>query len=874
MPASRWQTSFRDLLQWNDDDENELISMMMPSMFSKLQKIEPNSHDPDSSQASNSAKYPDVLPILPLRGVVVYPQTAVPLTVGQARSIKLVDDVVGSDKLVGLVASINPELESPRPNDLYRVGTIAIIHRLLRAPDGTIRLLVQGMDRFRVGEFVSEEPYLKAHIELAPEVIEEGLEMDALARNARDQFQQITQMIPSFPEELAGSITSVEDPLQTAYTIANFQRMDIKDSQEILQIDSVAEKLKKLIGLLVREAEVLQLGQKIQNEARGEIEKVQREYFLREQMKAIQKELGERDEQAAEAEEFRKKIEEAKMPEEAEKQAKRELERLSRLPSAAAEYGVIRSYLDWLVSLPWSKSTPDNLEIIHAREILDKDHYGLQDVKERILEFLAIRKLRIDRKDEIKPPSDDKIRREREGVILCFVGPPGVGKTSLGQSIARAMDRKFVRASLGGVRDEAEIRGHRRTYIGSMPGRILQALRRIETKNPVFMLDEIDKLTFDFHGDPASALLEVLDPEQNSEFRDNYLEVAFDLSQVFFITTANTLETIPGPLRDRMEIIYLSGYTENEKISIAKGYLIPRQIRENSLREDEVKFTDEALRKIIREYTREAGVRNLERKVGAICRKVGTRIAEGKLKTTEITPTLVEEYLDHPIFQSSEELNQRISIPGVVPGLAWTPYGGDVLFVEATSMPGGKGFQITGSVGNVMNESARAALSFVRSRAKKLGLDADFFNRSDFHMHIPAGSQPKDGPSAGVTMATALVSLISGRRIKPKVGMTGEITLRGQVLPIGGVKEKVLAAHRNGLRTIILPKRNKQDIDDVPEEIQKSMKFIFVETMDDVIESALEEPKKTTRSKTKAASKKKAATRKTDANGKNTSRGR
>ncbi len=875
MPASRWQTSLHDLLQWNDDDENELIAMIMPSMFAKPPKKEPNETDP--SQPSSSSKYPDVLPILPLRGVVVYPQTAVPLTVGQPRSIKLVDEVVGGDKLVGLVASINPELESPGPNDLYRVGTIGIVHRLLRAPDGTIRLLVQGMDRFRLGEFVAEEPYLRAKIELAPELVEEGLEIDALARNARDQFQQITQMIPSFPEELAGSITSVEDPLQTAYTIANFQRMDIKDSQELLAIDSVADKLKKLIGLLVREAEVLTLGQKIQNEARGEIEKVQREYFLREQMKAIQKELGEKDEQAAETEEFRKKIEEAKMPEEAERQAKRELERLSRLPSAAAEYGVIRSYLDWLVSLPWSRSTPDNLEIAHARDILDKDHYGLEDVKERILEFLAIRKLRLDRREEIKQPSEDKIRREREGVILCFVGPPGVGKTSLGQSIARAMDRKFVRASLGGVRDEAEIRGHRRTYIGSMPGRILQSLRRIESRNPVFMLDEIDKLTFDFHGDPASALLEVLDPEQNSEFRDNYLEVAFDLSQVFFITTANTLETIPGPLRDRMEIIYLSGYTENEKISIAKGYLIPRQIRENSLRENEVKFQDEALRKVIREYTREAGVRNLERKIGAICRKVGTRIAEGKLETTEITTSLVEEYLDHPIFLSNEELNQRISIPGVVPGLAWTPYGGDVLFVEATSMPGGKGFQVTGSVGNVMNESARAALSFVRSRAKQLGIDSEFFNRSDLHLHIPTGAQPKDGPSAGVTMATALVSLASGRKVKPKVGMTGEITLRGQVLPIGGVKEKVLAAHRNGLRTVILPKRNERDIEDVPDEIKKSMKFIYAETVDDVIKSSLEKPERAAKPDTtqpKATSTKKATGRKSNANGKSSSRRR
>ena len=857
MPASRWYSNFNDLFQWIGEDETDILSLMMPSVFSRFQKNESESSEADPDKKANSNKYPDVLPILPLRGVVVYPQTAVPLTVGQPRSIRLVDEVVGGDKLVGLVTSLNPELESPGPNDLYRYGTIATVHRLLRAPDGTIRLLVQGMERFRLDEFITEEPYLKARITLAPETVEDGLEISALARNARDQFQQITQMIPSFPEELAGSITSVEDPLQTAYTIANFQRMDLKDSQEILEIDSVSEKLKKLIGLLVREAEVLQIGQKIQNEARGEIEKVQREYYLREQMKAIQKELGEKDEQAAEAEEFRKKIEEAKMPEEADKQARRELERLSRLPSAAAEYGVIRTYLDWLVSLPWSRSTEDNLEIPHAREILDKDHYGLEDVKERILEFLAIRKLRLDRKDEIKTPSEDKIRREREGVILCFVGPPGVGKTSLGQSIARAMGRKFVRASLGGVRDEAEIRGHRRTYIGSMPGRILQSLRRIESRNPIFMLDEIDKLTLDFHGDPASALLEVLDPEQNSEFRDNYLEVAYDLSQVFFITTANTLETIPGPLRDRMEIIFLSGYTEKEKVAIAKGYLLPRQIRENSLRENEVKFTDESLQRIIREYTREAGVRNLERKIGAVCRKVGTRIAENKIKRAKITPDKLEDYLDHPIFHGTEELNQRTSMPGVVPGLAWTPYGGDVLFVEATGMPGGKGFQVTGSIGNVMNESARAALSFVRSRAKALGLDSDYFNKSDIHLHIPSGAQPKDGPSAGVTIATAIVSLVSGRKVKPHLGMTGEITLRGQVLPIGGVKEKVLAAHRNGLKTIILPKRNADDLDDVPAEVKDAMKFVYAETMDDVLKFALENgttdgKKKTTVKKAKS----------------------
>jgi ATP-dependent Lon protease len=830
-----------------ENTDDDMLNMYMESVFTRFAKKEEGASDsPEAGGKNDGQKYPDVLPILPLRGVVVYPNTAVPLTVGQPRSIKLVDDVVGGDKLVGLVAALDPENEMPGPNELYRIGTIATVHRLLRAPDGTVRLLVQGMERFKLGEFVAEEPYLKAHIELLPETTEEGVEPGALARNARDQFQQITQMIPSFPEELAGSITSLEEPLQTAYTIANFQRMDLKDSQQLLELDSTVEKLKKLIGLLVREAEVLQIGQKIQNEARGEIEKVQREYFLREQMKAIQRELGENDEQTVEVDDFRKKIEDAKMPEEAHKQAKRELDRLSRLPSSSAEYGVIRTYLDWLVSLPWSTSTDDNLDIAHAREILNKDHYGLEDVKDRILEFLAIRKLRLDRKDDKKDEPVDAIRKEREGVILCFVGPPGVGKTSLGQSIAHAMGRKFIRASLGGIRDEAEIRGHRRTYIGAMPGRILQSLRRVDSKNPVFMLDEIDKLTNDFHGDPSSALLEVLDPEQNTEFRDNYLEVSYDLSQVFFVTTANTLETIPGPLRDRMEIIFLSGYTENEKLAIARGYLIPRQIRENSLRKDEIVFKDEALKKIIREYTREAGVRNLERKIGAVCRKAGTKIAEGKQKKFEITHQIVEEYLDHPVYLGHEELNKRTSIPGVVPGLAWTSYGGDILFIEATAMPGGRGFQVTGSIGNVMQESARAAMSYVRSRTAELKLNPDFFNTHDIHMHIPAGAQPKDGPSAGVAMATALVSLVSGRKVRPQVGMTGEISLRGQVLAIGGVKEKVLAAHRNELTTIILPKRNEQDVEDVPEEVRNTMKFVFAESVDEVINSALEKLKKET----------------------------
>jgi ATP-dependent Lon protease len=800
---------------------------------------------------------PSALPILPLRGVVVYPQTAVPLTIGQPRSIKLVDDVVsGENRLIGLAASKNPEIEVPEPKDLYPVGTVAVVHRLFRAPDGTIRLLVQGLSRFRLGEFLETDPYLKANIELIPETIEEGIEIEALARNAREQFEKIAEMITSIPRELVASVLSLEDPLQTVYTIANFQRMDLKDAQEILEIDSVSDKLRKLAGILAREVEVLEIGQKIQNEARSEIEKVQREYFLREQLKAIQRELGEGDEQTAEIEEFRQKIEAAKMPEEADKMSRRELDRMSRLPTAAAEYGVIRTYLDWLVSVPWSVITEDNLDITHAREVLDQDHYGLEDVKERILEYLAVRKLRHERQEELDAlENDDEIRRVREGVILCFVGPPGVGKTSLGRSIARAMGREFIRISLGGVRDEAEIRGHRRTYIGAMPGRILQAIRRIETRNPVFMMDEVDKLTYDFHGDPASALLEVLDPEQNSEFRDHYLEVAFDLSQVMFITTANLLEPIPGPLRDRMEIIQISSYTDNEKIEIAKGYLIPRQLRENGLMAEEVSFTPDSLETIIRSYTREAGVRNLEREIGAVSRKVVTQIAEGKTEAVVIKPDMIKEYLGRPKYYSYEEIAERTSIPGVATGLAYTPTGGDVLFIEATRMPGGKGFQLTGSLGDVMQESAKAALSFVRSRADALGLPNDFFEKSDFHLHVPAGAQPKDGPSAGVTMATALVSLVSGKPVREDVGMTGEITLRGQVLPIGGVKEKVLAAHRSGLKTVILPSRNEADLEDLPEEVRKDIKFVFVQTVDDVLDAALEPDKKVRKGKGKDSEK-------------------
>jgi ATP-dependent Lon protease len=844
MTATRWHTGPLEVFEWLQEDDTSLEDVFLPSIFTRLQKKEEPGEAASlpANVEGDPLSYPDVLPVLPLRGVVVYPQTAVPLTIGQPRSIRLVDDVSGTaDKLIALVAARNPELEEPGPGDLYSIGTIAAIHRLFRAPDNTIRLLVQGLMRFRVVEYVQTDPYLKARIEIVPETVESGLEIDALARSARDQFETISGLTPSIPRELVASISALEDPLQTIYTVANFQRIEQQEAQNLLELDSTRAKLEKLVDLLVREIEVLQLGAKIQNEARSEIEKVQREYFLREQMKAIQKELGEQDEQALEVEEFRKKIDAAKMPDEAVKMARRELERLSRLPTAAAEYGVIRTYLDWLVSLPWSQMTADNLDIAHARKVLDQDHYGLDDVKERILEFLAIRKLRLDRKDT-QTESRDMIRKEREGVILCFIGPPGVGKTSLGQSIARAMDRKFIRISLGGVRDEAEIRGHRRTYIGSMPGRILQALRRAESKNPVFMLDEVDKLTMDFHGDPASALLEVLDPEQNVEFRDNYLEVAYDLSQVFFITTANQLETIPAPLLDRMEIIQLSGYTETEKIAIAKGYLVPRQIRENGLRESEVSFTPNALKTIIHQYTREAGVRNLERKIGSVCRKIGTRIAEGDRQAVRVNPATVRELLGHPIFLEDEEIDSRIAIPGVVPGLAWTPFGGDILFIEATRMPGSKGFQVTGSVGTVMQESARAALSYVRSHAEQIGLEKDFYDKADIHLHVPAGAQPKDGPSAGITMTTALVSLISGRPVRKGVAMTGEVTLRGQVLPVGGIKEKMLAAHRAGLKTVILPRRNEPDLEKLPAEVRKTMTFVFATTVEDVLQAALEKP--------------------------------
>ncbi|NUM43942.1 MAG: endopeptidase La [Anaerolineales bacterium] len=801
-----------------------------------------NTHlDPADFFQEFNEKIPDVIPILPLRGIVVYPYTAVPLTIGQPRSIRLIDDSQTETRFIGLVTSKDSEIEAPGPQELFQIGTVATIHRTFRVPDGTIRLLVQGLARFRIEEFSQTEPYLKARITLIPEVREEGLETEALARNARSQFEHVAELLASIPQELVVSVVNLEDPLTSAYTIANFQRMPLEEAQKMLELDSVNEKLRKLVKILARESEVLELGQKIQKEARSEIEKVQRDYFLREQLKAIQRELGDLDSDALEVENYHAKIQAAHMTEEGEKQSLRELGRLAKLPSASAEYGVIRTYLDWLVSLPWATLTEDNLNIQHARQVLDQDHFGLEDVKERILEYLAVRKLRQERHPLFHPTENDhEIRREREGVILCFVGPPGVGKTSLGRSIARAMGRKFFRMSLGGVRDEAEIRGHRRTYIGALPGRILQALRRVESRNPILMLDEIDKLGSDFRGDPSSALLEVLDPEQNSEFRDHYLEVAYDLSQVMFITTANMLEAIPGPLRDRMEIIPISSYTEAEKVAIAQGFLLPRQLRENGLLPDEVQFTDEALYTIIRAHTREAGVRNLERQMSTICRKIVTQIAEGKQTRVTITPIEVREYLGRPRFLGTDEILTRAATPGVAIGLAWTPTGGEVLFIEATAMPGGKNFQLTGSLGEVMQESARAALSFVRSRSETLGLDKNFFEKFDLHLHVPSASQPKDGPSAGVTMVTALVSLISGNVIRPDVGMTGEITLRGQVLPVGGIKEKVLAAHRLGLKTVIIPARNQADLEELSDEVRNSLEFIFANTVDDILKIVFE----------------------------------
>ncbi|MFN8489241.1 MAG: endopeptidase La [Caldilineaceae bacterium] len=823
-----------DMEDWDDDDDDEVL----------FESEEFGEQDADENSALNTI-ISDDLPVLPLRGVVVYPMMWLPLPIGQKRSIRLVEDNLPSNRIIALVTSKDEAVEEPRPDQIHTVGTAAQIHRVLKTPDGTIRLLVQGMERVRILEFIQEDPYLRARLEMIPEVVEDNLEMEALMRAVQELFRKLIDLEPQMPDELAVMALNVENASQLAYLVAGSMRLKTEESQNLLEMDSVHDKLMRLIALLKKEVEVLELGRKIQSEAQGEMEKMQREFFLREQMKAIQKELGDEDEQANDIRELEERIAGAGMAEEAEKEARRELDRMRRMPIQAAEYSVIKTYLDLMVSLPWQKFTTDNLDIPHARQVLDEDHYGLEEIKDRILEFLAVRKLRADRKEERQEEAEDvrdKIRREREGVVLCFVGPPGVGKTSLGISIARAMNRKFVRLALGGIRDEADIRGFRRTYIGSMPGRIIQSLRRSETKNPVFMLDEVDKLGRDFRGDPSSALLEVLDPEQNREFRDHYLDVPFDLSQVMFITTANVLDTIPPPLRDRMEIIELSSYTEAEKIKIAQGYLIPRQIKENGLHQDEVKFTEAALREIIQGYTREAGVRGFERSVGKICRKLAAKVAAGAAgKQTVIDAADVLTHLGKREVHS-EEIIERTEMPGVSIGLAWTATGGDIMFFEATRVPGEKGFTLTGQLGDVMKESAQAALSYIRNRAVALGIEPDFFKHSDIHLHIPAGAIPKDGPSAGITMATALASLLTGKPVRPYLGMTGEITLRGKVLPIGGLKEKVLAAARFGIKTVIIPKRNEADLDDVPESVRKTIKFIVVDTVDEVLAAALDAP--------------------------------
>jgi ATP-dependent Lon protease len=778
---------------------------------------------------------PRELPILPLRDSVAFPFSVIPLTVGIPRSVKLVEEAMQGDSLVGLFSSKDKGVEEPLPGQVHETGTMARILRVVRGQDGTMQVVVQGLERIRILHWLSSETYLRARVASAAEAMETDVEIEALMANIKELGREIVQLSPNIPNEAAQFLATVTDPRYLAYLIAANSQLEAPDAQKLLEIDSIKEKLRALIMHLGHQKEVLSLGQKIRTEAKEEMEKDQREYFLRQQMKAIQKELGDMDEASSVGTEYTEKLAKANLPEEAKKEAERELKRLSGMSAQSPEYSMIKTYLDWMVELPWSTASEDQLDVVNARRVLDEDHYDLQEVKDRIIEFLAVRKLFKERGIQREKSEDGKTGRAM-GAILCFVGPPGVGKTSLGQSIARALGRKFTRMSLGGMRDEAEIRGHRRTYIGSMPGRVMQAIKRAGTRNPVFMLDEIDKVGSDWRGDPSSALLEVLDPAQNGAFRDHYLNVDFDLSDVMFVTTANQLEPIPAPLRDRMEIIHLDGYTEYEKVKIAQEHLVKRQLAANGLREGEILFTEEALRKIVQDYTREAGVRNLERQIGAICRKTVAKIAAGE-QAVEISPDVVREMLRKEKFES--EISESIEIPGIATGLAVTPVGGDILFIEATRMKGKGEFTLTGQLGDVMKESARIALSFVRSKSAELGIDGDLFAQSDVHVHVPAGATPKDGPSAGVAMTMAIASLFTGRPVRSDVGMTGEVTLRGRVLPIGGVKMKVLAAHRAGLTTVILPKRNERDLEDVPADVRSKMSFVFVERIEEALKAGL-----------------------------------
>jgi ATP-dependent Lon protease len=771
---------------------------------------------------------PSQLPILPLSDVVVFPHMVAPLLVSSAQSIRLIDDVVAGSRLVGVTLQKDPEQEHPHAQDLHEFGCVARVTRMLKFPDESVRVLIQGLKRMKIVRIESEEPYLVGRIAPLEDQVDASIELSALARNAANQFQEIINLSPSMSDELKIAVLNIEDPGKLADLIAASLNISLQEKQRLLETYNVKARFGLLASLLNRELEVMQLGSEIQSKVSSALSKSQREYFLREQLKAIQKELGEGGEHGGEIKELRDKIDKANMPAEVKKVAIREVERLATIPAAAAEYPMARSYLDWLIAVPWSKSTEDKLDIARAKRILDEDHYDLENVKKRILEYLSVLKLKSNASGTVGPG---------KGPILCFVGPPGVGKTSLGMSIARALGRKFIRISLGGVRDEAEIRGHRRTYIGALPGRIIQGIRRAETNNPVFMLDEIDKVGADFRGDPSAALLEVLDPQQNHSFSDHYLEVPFDLSHVMFITTANLLEPIPPALRDRMEVIHLPGYTEEEKIHIATKYLVPRQLSEHGLTHTQLKVRQDALAAIIRQYTREAGVRSLEREIATLCRRTARRIVEGKTKSVTVTAHNLKDFFGPPQFL--HDVAERTTEPGVATGVAWTATGGDILFVEATQMPGKGQLILTGSLGDVMKESAQAALSYVRSKAQKLGIDPKAFEKSDIHVHVPAGAIPKDGPSAGLTIAVALASLLIGKPVKPALAMTGEITLRGKVLPIGGVKEKVLAAARSGIKTVILPDQNRKDLADVPSEVRKKLHFRSVKTIDDALRTAL-----------------------------------
>ncbi|MDY6906768.1 MAG: endopeptidase La [Chloroflexota bacterium] len=779
------------------------------------------------------AAIPEELPIMPSGDAVVYPSMMVPIATENERMVKLIDDAMASDKMVAILAQRAADEKEPTPENLYTVGTAAVISKMFKMPDGSMRALLQGLERVRIKEVTQSEPYLKGKVEVLKSITEQSTELEALARNVSALFQKVVSLAPNLPSELGIAAVNMTDPGALADFVAAHINMGLEERQEILEQLDVLARVKRLTTLINRELDILELGSKIQSQMKEDIDKSQREFYLREQLKAIQRELGEVDERTVELNELKEGLAKAQLPPEAQKEAERELDRLAKMPAAAAEYTVSRTYLDWLINLPWAVSTEDCLDIDKAQEVLDTDHYDLDKVKERILEYLAVRKL----------------NPEMKGPILCFVGPPGTGKTSVGHSIARALGRKFVRLSLGGIRDEAEIRGHRRTYVGALPGRIIQSIRRAESNNPVFMLDEVDKIGADFRGDPAAALLEVLDPEQNHAFSDHYLDVPFDLSHVMFITTANIVDPIPPALKDRMEIIELPGYTELEKLHIAQKYLIPRQLHENGLAAQNVQFSDDTVLGIIRDYTREAGVRNLEREIGSVCRKVARKVAQGAAETTQVSPDDLHGYLGPKRFRY--EVAEEGDEIGVATGLAWTPTGGDVLFIEATLVPGKGNLILTGKLGDVMQESAKAALTYARfyegrvlgkkrrpkeDAAEAKGPAKGFYQASDVHIHVPAGAIPKDGPSAGVTMAVALVSAVTGRQVRKDVGMTGEITLRGKVLPVGGIRDKVLAAHRAGIKKVVLPRDNEKDLEEVPQQVKDELEFVFVERIDEVLD--------------------------------------